>query len=140
MSSIQEFPIPKASNEQSGESNETFKYTTQTVNGIKYPLLQAHSLHGTYQRILNYLDNSGGYVGINLVGHSGSGKTTIVKSFEAWLCKNNHNYNFHWFKGKDMQNLDTIIERLEKGLNHVMLWTILVFLMVKQIRENFKES
>ena len=121
MSTISEFPIPKSNSEQPEKTEQTFKLTTQTVNGIKYPLLQSHSLHGTYQRMLNYLDNSGGYLGVNLVGHSGSGKTTIVKSFEAWLCKNGHNFNFHWFKGKDMQNLDTIIERLEKGLNHVIV-------------------
>lgn len=120
MSQLQEFPIPKIKEEKPKQQSQ-FHLTTHTVNGKKIPLVQAHSMHGTFQRILNHNDNSGGYSQCLIVGSSGSGKTTIVKSFESWLCKNNRNFKFLWLSGKDVPQLDHILESLPKGIDHVLV-------------------
>lgn len=102
--------------------------TVFTHQGIKYPILSAHSPFPIVKRILTH-NSVTGYTGIINAGQSGTGKTTWTK----WLVHQLHlkmpSVVIDWFDQYDINNIDDLISNLTKGVPHVMIFDDASFAM-----------
>jgi hypothetical protein len=89
------------------------------MTGIAYKIPTVFSPNPIATRIMNYLDNTG-FCQLLSVGSSGSGKSTFTKSLVHRLHELG-GFTPHWFERDDVQKIDTIIDGLEKGVNHIVV-------------------
>ncbi|KEQ56694.1 hypothetical protein AAA799B03_00971 [Marine Group I thaumarchaeote SCGC AAA799-B03] len=99
------------------DTNEQQKITLYPYKDKKIPILQILSLDGIIKRILTH-NQKNHFSSLLLIGKSGSGKTTLTKRIMHGIHTKGHNYNFHWFTGEDMFDIDKIIKQLTIGQNH----------------------
>jgi len=90
-------------------------------NGKKVPFPARWSLNSTINNIMNHNMNSQ-YTGILLCGASGSGKTTLFNTMIHKLIERDPTYIVKRFTGEDFSNLDVIINKLEIGRNHIIVF------------------
>ena len=76
---------------------------------------------GVFRRIINH-NKLGQYTGIVEIGMSGSGKTTLTRMFLHRVHEMGENYIVKWFTGKDMLNIDKIIQACTVGMPHILIF------------------
>ena len=107
--------------------------TVYSWNGKKYPLRIDHSvakLCTTIKKMQEGEKPRAQYISVLLCGQSGSGKSTLAQTMIHHIsCKNKEPYVVKWFSGKDLHELDNIIDKLEKGLSYIMVFDDVSFIM-----------
>ena len=88
-------------------------------------------------RILNYLSRTG-FVHVLSIGQSGSGKTTLTQGMVHMLHQRK-NFAVHNFERDELQNLDKIISKLEKGIDHLIVLDDASFALDELPREKVSE-
>jgi len=105
--------------------------------GEKFTIPAIFSPNPLAKNILSYLENTG-FVHVLSIGQSGSGKTTWTK----YLLHQLHelkNFQLHWYFRDEIQKLDKIIERLQKGISHVIVLDDASFTLEELPREKVNE-
>ena len=100
-----------------------------TYGDSKIPLLHSQSLNGLVKTIKNHHKYQD-YISILMCGQSGSGKSTYTQSIIHKLsCMSKEPYIVKWFSRNDIQQLDNIIDSLEKGLRYIIIFDDVSFVM-----------
>ena len=85
----------------------------------KHVIIGSQSPNPIIDNILNYLSVTG-FVHILNCGMSGTGKSTWTRHLIHGL-HTKKNFQVHWYHRDEIQQLDTIISSLTKGLNHIIV-------------------
>ena len=114
-------------------SQYTQPTTVYTWNDSKYPILQSQtiaSLWGTIRGMQEGPKPRLSYISILLCGQSGSGKTTLAQTMIHRIsCMGKERYIIKWFSGKDLHQLDDVINDLEQGLNYMLVFDDVSFIL-----------
>lgn len=105
--------------------------------GEKFKIPAVFSPNPLADNVLNYLSNTG-FVHVLSIGQSGSGKTTWTKYLVHQLHEKK-NFQIHWYFRDEIQKLDKIIERLQKGVNHIIVLDDASFTLEELPREKVNE-
>lgn len=113
-------------NVQTKDYSSKIQTTTIRVNGIDYPILIKETPAKLARNILNH-NNLNGFTSITFVGKSGSGKSTCTRTLAHYLHtvaqkKFGRTYTINWYKQRDIENIDSIIAGLEKGINRILIF------------------
>ena len=85
----------------------------------KHVIIGSQSPNPIIDNILNYLSVTG-FVHILNCGMSGTGKSTWTRHLIHGL-HTRKNFQVHWYHRDEIQQLDSIISSLTKGLNHIIV-------------------
>jgi len=107
------------------------------TSGEKFKIPAVFSPNPLAKNILSYLSNTG-FVHILSIGQSGSGKTTWTKYLVHQLHELK-NFQIHWYMRDEIQQLDKIISRLQKGINHVIVLDDASFTLEELPKEKVNE-
>lgn len=114
-------------------TKQTFKTTKYAWAGKEYPLMHSHNISKVCKTISAMQEGENprlSYISILLCGQSGSGKTTLAQTMIHRIsCNSKEPYIIKWFTGKDLHNLDELIDKLEKGLRYILLFDDVSFVM-----------
>lgn len=108
--------------------DQTTKYKFE---GKEYPLLQKHSISALCKDILS-LNEKAEYVSVLMSGKSSSGKSTLTQTIIHRIsCMNpeGRKYIVKWFTGKDLHKLDEVIDSLQKGLQYILVFDDVSFVL-----------
>ena len=92
-------------------NQQRFGEMTTTLLGV--PILQKHSPNLVINNILNH-NSLSGYTSILSIGHSGSGKTTIV-SLLSHLLHERKNFAVYDYGAEELMDVDRIIKKMPKA-------------------------
>lgn len=99
--------------------------TAISWNGKRYPLLMSQTPAYLARHLLNHNRLNGYSLGV-FIGRSGSGKSTYTQTlahyFHTVASQQGLSYSIDWFKQKDIEHLDSIIEGMEKGIDRVLIF------------------
>lgn len=105
--------------------------------GERFKIPATFSPNPLADNVLSYLENTG-FVHILSIGQSGSGKTTWTKYLLHQLHEKK-NFQLHWYFRDEIQKLDKIIERLQKGISHVIVLDDASFTLEELPKEKVNE-
>lgn len=99
--------------------------TTIRWNGKDYPVLMDQTPAYLARHTINH-NRLNGYTLVVFIGRSGTGKSTYTQTLTHYLhtvaSKQGHSYAIDWFKQKDIEHLDDIIDSMEKGVDRIMIF------------------
>lgn len=90
-------------------------------SGKRYPILTTHSPYPMIEKILTH-NSVTGYTGIINAGQSGTGKTTWTKFLVHALHQRMPSVIIDWFDQYDITKIDDIVEGLQKGCPHIIVF------------------
>ncbi len=104
------------------DKSEEQHYTTKIKwNDKEYPILHEHSMNVLADRVLHGLEVNQ-YQNMNVVGKSGTGKTTFVQNFLHHIhAKQKRPFNIQWYHRQEIHNLDKIIANLQQGIPQILI-------------------
>ena len=123
---------------QAGEKNHI---TTYRHNDEDKVLLRKYHIQALSNDILR-MNKNNSYTGILVCGKSGSGKTTLVQTLlHRMACKNRENkaWVVRWFHRDDLTRMDEIIDSLQKGLNYLLVFDDVSYVLNKLSSKRQKE-
>ena len=94
-------------------SEQQKHYSERTTTLLNIPILQKHSPNPVVNNILNH-NSLSGYTGILSIGHSGSGKTTIV-SLLSHLLHEKQNFAVYDYGADELMDVHNIIKKMPKA-------------------------
>lgn len=110
-----------------GKVNQSGVYEIHTTvfldekSGKRYPILATHSPYPIVEKILRH-NSVAGYTGIINAGQSGTGKTTWTKFLVHALHERMPSVIIDWFDQYDLTKIDDIVEGLQKGVPHIIVF------------------
>ena len=106
----------------SGTGNK--KVTTYSWNGSRYPVISTETVSYIARHLLNH-NHSNGYSLATIIGHSGTGKTTLCTTLlhrvHSIAEKLGITYAIHWYRQQAIGKVDEIIDSLTKGVNTIIV-------------------
>ena len=110
----------------SGQNSRQIFSTTIRVKDKDYPVLIKETPALVAKHILNH-NRLHGFTQVVFIGKSGTGKSTLTATLTHYLhtiAGRDFKYNYvpMWFKQRDIENIDNIIQGLEKGINRILIF------------------
>ena len=100
------------------------KIVPYPLGGKRYPVPMRWHSSNVINHILGHNSRTQ-FTGVTICGMSGSGKTTLVKQMLHTIHTKHRDwgmYQVHWWSGEDLEDMDSKIDNLAKGVNHIMVF------------------